>query len=266
MNEKDLVQTDLLSFITVTSKSTRKRRKKKSVTTPDPAEIIQPESLQQIPFHPQTPVNAHESLEQDKRSTTYSKKGTPPSIETAQSSKKQLLDKTIEPPKLAERIARDNNMSTPEQGTNPHPAGPRSTEETEMETRLLNAMVNLISPLQSKMDLMQTSIDSITKVDWDVQQELISKLANENNALNNKIEQLEHTTMNLHARLIQLEERIGGCNIIITGLAEDKWEKEAITLDRTYDVLSELIQAHHYNDRLATAKLMEITCVKRLGN
>ena len=63
-----------------------------------------------------------------------------------------------------------------------------------------------------------------------------------------------------------MEERIGGCNIIVTGLAEDKWEKEAVTFERTYDILSELMKARTYDERLLMAQSIEILAVKRLGN
>ena len=136
-----------------------------------------------------------ESLEHVNSLTTTSKKRTPPSIDTAQTFNKLILDKDQEPPKLLYSPLEDPNMEVPDQipPIPPH----RSTEETEMETRLLAAMANLISPLQTKLDQMQTSIESITKVDWDAQHETITRLVNDNTILSDKICQLEKTTCNL---------------------------------------------------------------------
>ena len=258
-------QTDLLSFVTVISKTTRKRRKRRSEKS-NPEETLQdqknsPESFQQS-------SDRHESLQHTSNILTPTdiKKRTPPSIDRSPTAKKLILDKSQIPPKIGDLTLIKPSMDPPETGSTPPVLPQCSTEETEMETRLLSAMAGLIAPLQTKLDQMQTSIDTMTKVDWDAQHETITKLVNENSVLTTKIHQLEKTTNNLQTRLEKLEERIGGCNIIITGLAEDKWEKEQITLDRSYDIFSELMTARTYGERLQMAKSIEIMSVKRLGN
>ena len=265
VSKPKLIQTDLLSFVTVISKPTRKRRKRRSEKS-SPEDILQdhqnsPESLQQS-------SDRHESLQHTSNilTPTDKKKRTPPSIDSSPTAKKLILDMTQTPPKIGDLTLIEPSMDPPETGSTPPVLPQRSTEETKMETRLLSAMAGLIAPLQTKLDQMQTSIDTMTRVDWDAQHESITKLVSENSTLTTKIHQLEKTTSNLQARLEQLEERIGGCNIIITGLAEDKWEKEPVTLERSYDIFSELMTARTYGERLQMAKSIEIMSVKRLGN
>ena len=55
-----------------------------------------------------------------------------------------------------------------------------------------------------------------------------------------------------------VEDRIGGVNIIISGLAENPWEKDPVTMDRVYDVLSETIDNWNYQYRIDSAKKMVI--------
>ena len=265
VSKPESFQTDLLSFVTVISKSTRKRRKRSSEKS-NPKDSLQdhqnsPESLQHS-------SDRHESLQHTSNISTPTdkKKRTPPSIDSSPTAKKLILDRSQTPPKIGDLTQIEPSMDPLETGSTPPVLPQRSTEETEMESRLLSAMAGLIAPLQTKLDQMQTSIDTMTRVDWDAQHESITKLVNENSVLTTKIYQLERTTSNLQARLEKLEERIGGCNIIITGLAENKWEKEQVTLERSYDIFSELMIARTYEDRLQMAKSIEIISAKRLGN
>ena len=177
------------------------------------------------------------------------KKRTPPSIEK-QPIKRSHKDQNT-------NISCDTNMEP--QNTNG--SQQKKTQElVEMEARMLTTIRDMINPIQVKIDNL-----FITKEEWDQHKEEVCELKKSNTVLTNKMEKLEVVNQNLDERLKLVEDQIGGVNIIISGLAENPWEKDPVTMDRVYDVLSETIDNWNYQRRIESAKKMEILRVKRLG-
>ena len=139
--------------------------------------------------------------------------------------------------------------------------GNQKTQElVEMEARMLTTIREMINSLQVKIDNL-----FLTKEEWDQHKEEVSELKKSYIVLTDKMEKLEVVNQNLDERLKVVKDQIGGVNIIISGLAETAWEKESVTMDRVYDVMSEPIGNWNYQYRIDTARKMEILRVKRLG-
>ena len=176
------------------------------------------------------------------------KKRTPPSIEK-QPIKRSHQDNTDTPrdPTMEPQNAEGDQCK-------------KTQELVEMEARMLTTIRDMINPIQVKIDNL-----FITKEEWDEHKEEVCELKKSNTVLTNKMEKLEVVNQNLDERLKLVEDRIGGVNIIISGLAENPWEQDPVTMDRVYDVLSETIDNWNYQHRIERAKKMEILRVKRLG-
>ena len=264
---KPQVQKSIKDFVTkqtqpdcLEQRKKRRRRKKK------------PDCLEQNT----TPVNQTADL---------NKKRTPPSIEGKKNTKRalyfdsspelvpanhstpisdttyQTVDTTI-----SNSISKNNQSKMASGDIDPTPpvvgGNPDSVALIEMENRLLaklDTMLNdKITPITASMNHMQTSVNSliVSQKAWETHQDEFVKLKENNRALENKITKLEISNTILDQRLRHVEEQLGGFNIIINGLAEDKWEKEQITINYVYDVISETIDALDYDTRLKRAKNM----------
>ena len=246
-------------------KKRRKRRKKKPVC------------LEQNPESDLTPTEPIVS----------NKKRTPPSIEGQKNTKRALLldlstdsevsipvnystptsDTTYQSADLS-----DTQLSSSMAGGTSDPGLTNTNEIIQMENRLLEKLNKLFSdkvtPLSDSMSSMQNSVDTlvVSQKAWENHQNEFTKLKANNLVLEEKINKLESANTQLDHRLKIVEQHLGGCNIIIRGLAELQWEKESITMERAVDVISEVIDAKSYELRLSKVKSMDIVAVKRLGS
>ena len=274
-HNKPQVQKSIKDFVTkqtqpdcLEQKKKKRRRKKKS------------DCLEQNV----TPINQVDDT---------TKKRTPPSLEGEKDTKRALFfdsspellpanhstpisDTTYQTTDTTNSTSKDNQPkmasggkppSTPPKGVNPE-----SVALIEMENRLLAKLDTMLSekitPISTSMNHMQTSVDSliVSQKAWETHQHEFVKLKENNRVLENKVTKLELSNTILDQRLRHVEEQLGGCNIIISGLAEGKWEKEPTTISRVYDVISETIDALDYDTRLKRAKNMDIITAKRMGN
>ena len=152
-------------------------------------------------------------------------------------------------------------------GATPKPDSVPTTMEEWLLAKLDEMISSKISPIQTGMTQMQESVNSLvlSQKAWESHQTEFIKLKENNRVLEDKVSKLETVNNSLDIRLKLVEEQLGGCNIIISGLAEVKWEREDVTKNRVYDVLSETIDANDYNTRIAESKRIDIIAIKRMG-
>ena len=260
--QKQQVQTSITDFVSINENTDCLQQKKKKCRRKK-----KPDCLEQSIVTPKTTSNDN-------------KKRTPPSIEGKNNTKRALVfdvssDSLTEQHStpvsdttyISEETLSASYSSTNMTGATPKPEHNPTTMEERLLIKLDEMISSKISPIQTGMTQMQESVNSLvlSQKAWESHQTEFIKLKESNRLLEDKVTKLETVNNSLDIRLKLVEEQLGGCNIIISGLAEVKWEREDITRNRVHDVVSETIDANDYNTRLAEAKRIDIVSTKRLG-
>ena len=89
-------------------------------------------------------------------------------------------------------------------------------------------------------------------------------LKSENEKLKRRVTKMEEINENLCRRLSAIENRLLESNIILTGIREGAWETEEARKESVYEVISETVLGRTFDDRLQTAKTMQIRSTRCL--
>ena len=158
------------------------------------------------------------------------------------------------------------------------------TQMSEMETRLTNNITASVTAglraiidtsIKEALETIKKSVDEAIESNPTIKthSEQLDSLETENILLKSKVSAMEGEQKKLQLKLHQIENRSLQNCIIIKGIKEDDWEKEAISRDKIYKELALLVSTDQtFKDKneerkecLKKAKRLEIRSCKRLG-
>ena len=158
------------------------------------------------------------------------------------------------------------------------------TQMSEMESRLTNNITASVtaglraiidSSVKEALETIKNSVDDAIQSNSTIKNhsEQLDSLETENILLKSKVSVMEGEQKKLRLKLNQIENKSLQQCIIIKGIKEEEWEKEAVSKDKIYKELAYLVspdrefkdKAEEQKHRLKMAKRLEIRCCKRLG-
>ena len=181
--------------------------------------------------------------EQRPRSQSLKRKGnhTPTSEEKKKQDKKRLI--TPSPPSDI-----SDEMASPKL-----PGEAKSELTLEAVKKLLEPMNERINKILTEQTKTNDTIGSA------------ALLKEENEKLKQRMSKIEETNKLLQQRINNLENRILGSNIILTGIYEGAWETEEARRGVLYEVIANTIIGRTFEEKLETAKMMYIKNTHRIG-
>ena len=158
------------------------------------------------------------------------------------------------------------------------------TQMSEMESRLTNNITASVtaglraiidSSVKEALETIKNSVDDAIQSNPTIKNhsEQIDSLETENILLKSKVSVMEGEQKKLRSKLNQIENKSLQQCIIIKGIKEEEWEKEATSKNKIYKELSYLVspdreikdKTEELKYRLKLAKRLEIRSCKRLG-
>ena len=94
---------------------------------------------------------------------------------------------------------------------------------------------------------------------------VITELQEENKRLNRRLFNLEHTNKKLTSKITAIENKSLENNLIIKGITDEKWEKEASAVSKVYQEISATIEAENEEERMTAIKQMGLRRCRRIG-
>ena len=130
----------------------------------------------------------------------------------------------------------------------------------DMKNMIDSSLAGAIESMNNASARMTESSNLMSK-----QGEAISELQEENKKLNRRLFNLETTNKKLTSKITAIENRSLENNLIIKGIADEKWEKEGTSVAKVYREISATIEADDQEKRMTAIKTMGIRRCRRLG-
>ena len=144
----------------------------------------------------------------------------------------------------------------------------REQDLTKMEERLTASMKTIVNSLiQEALKNITSSITKAVAEDPEIKQQKrnISQLQTENLHLTRKVQVLDSEYNKLKTRINTIEQKSLDHTLKIRGIVENQEETETSMKDSIFRELSETVVGETYDEKLNTARRMEIKRCKRIG-
>ena len=183
-------------------------------------------------------------------------------LEKESNSVKKRLPPT--PPERSNPAKRINMGSTNEENSD------LSTEIDETvltpELKTLRALLNL--DLEKKLEPLKASISNLEKSHKVLEEkgELIDTIRKENIKLKLDCENVKLENDKLKERLVAIENRLLENNVLLHGIADQPWELNDITHEKTLSAISHVANGKTHEDRMKIVCKIDIRNIKRIGD
>ena len=132
--------------------------------------------------------------------------------------------------------------------------------ETRLQTKFDHSINTALEPIQEQLSKLASTNDEV------VQQQIeIKNLKQENNALKKVVMDLQCNYDELKTRLNRLENKSLECNLIFSGIPENRWENDDSRVNTLYQYIADTYEYGNLQEKFARASSIMIERCKRLG-
>ena len=167
------------------------------------------------------------------------------------------------PPERSNPAKRINMGSTNGENSDP----PSEIDETVLtpELKALQALLNL--DLEKKLEPLKASISNLEKSHKVLEEkgELIDTIRKENIKLKLDCENVKLENDKLKERLVAIENRLLENNVLLHGIADQPWELNDITQEKTLSAISHVANGKTHEERMKIVQKIDIRNIKRIG-
>ena len=125
--------------------------------------------------------------------------------------------------------------------------------EKRLQTKFDQSINKALEPIQGQLNKWATTGDEVAQNKIE-----ITTLKKENNALKKVVVDLKENYDKLKTRLNKLENRSMECNLIITGIRENRWENDDSRVNTLYRYIADTFKSENEQDRYNTASSIVI--------
>ena len=132
--------------------------------------------------------------------------------------------------------------------------------EQRLESKFQTSINKVLEPIQEKLNKLANTGDEVAQNKLQ-----LTSLKNENDALKKAVSDLKENCDELKSRLNKLENRSLECNLIISGIPENRWKTDDSRVCTLYRYIADTFEMEMEQDRYNRACSITIECCKRLG-
>ena len=132
--------------------------------------------------------------------------------------------------------------------------------ETRLQSKFDHSINTALEPIQEQLSKLASTNDEVAQ-----QQIEIQTLKQENNALKKVVTDLQCNYDELKARLNRLENKSLECNLIFSGIPENRWENDDSRVNTLYQYIANTYEYGNPQEKFARASSIVIEWCKRLG-
>ena len=132
--------------------------------------------------------------------------------------------------------------------------------ETRLQSKFDHSINTALEPIQQQLSKLASTTDKVAQ-----QQIEIQTLKQENNALKKIVTNLQGNYDELKTRLNKLENKSLECNLIFSGIPENRWENDDSRVNTLYRYIADTYEYGTPQEKFTQASSIVIERCKRLG-